>query len=103
MHNRIDSIRINSVVADPLEKYIQQVMSEGVSPIEVAAKYGKRSCKTCRGNGYLTMLQRAGATDKEPRLARMCGCARKEIRKKAQRLMQEALSAPTEADTKESK
>ncbi len=79
-------------LANPLQPFIDKIFKEGPTDLDVAGRFAKRSCSNCRGNGYVAFLQRAGATDKEPRTARLCGCARKAIQRRA-RQMQAAEAA----------
>lgn len=64
---------------DPLQRKVNEILNGGKTPLDVAQLYAKKGCRSCGGDGFQTFLQRPGATEKEPRTARLCGCARKRI------------------------
>ena len=68
-----------------LQRFVNEIFAAGPDRLAVATHYAKSNCSTCGGNGFLTFLKRAGAAESEPRVARLCGCARKNLLKEAQR------------------
>ena len=79
-----------------LKKEIDKIVAEGPTHLDVAARHAKRRCRSCGGAGFITVLQRAGATDTEPRTARMCRCAQNLIRRKAQKALDYRLAQSEE-------
>ena len=78
-----------SVGGNPLKKHIDALFDEGPTHLDVAKRFAKRNCGTCGGDGSQAFLQRPGATDKEARTVRLCGCTRRRIRRAAERMMAE--------------
>jgi hypothetical protein len=74
---------------DPVQRIADELVREKGGAIGAFKAYSKPNCKSCGGKGFIATLKRAGATDKEPRVARPCGCVQKRLRKEAQRRIQE--------------
>ncbi len=74
----------------PVERMVNAIVKEFPTVLDAAGHYARGRCTACSGDGYVTVLQRAGATEKEPRTARVCGCARKKIFREAERRVRAA-------------
>lgn len=87
-----------------MKRYLTEILNEGSNNLEVAAKFAKRNCSNCGGNGFTATLKRAGAAESEPRVARICGCARarlmkEALRRKEKHAAERAAVAPGEPST----